>query len=141
MLKHGAIVVLFALLGALAWVVPPHALGQIVDHYPETVWPWLGDGLWNVQLRVSVPLVFALGLVYGIVDPRYFWISFFATWWVCPLNIALDGSKFPTSHNLFPFELLIFAALNLPALAGGWIGRIVSQKVPPKSHTDTATNT
>jgi hypothetical protein len=97
--------------GALAWVLPPHALGRIVDHYPPTAWPWLGDGLWNAMPLVSVPITMVIGALYGFFNPKCWYLSFLATWLIVPFNIVLDGTHDPTSHNLFPFELLIFAAL------------------------------
>ena len=117
-------------IGPLAWVLPPHALGRIVEHYPETRWNWLGDGIFNVQLAVSLPIVFAIGFVYGQLNPKRFWLAALATWYVVPLNVALDVTQFPTSHNLFPFELAFFAVLNLPTLLGGRLGKMSAKRSP-----------
>jgi hypothetical protein len=141
MLKLVAIAVLFTVLGALAWVAPPHVLGKVTHNHPEVTWQWLGDGLWNLMPKTSMSLVFALGIVYGILNPRYFWISFFAAWWVCPFNAALDLSQYPKSHNLLPFELLFFAILSVPALVGGFIGRLIRKKVVTNIKPGVPTNT
>lgn len=110
--------------GASAWVVPPHAMGRITEHYPETAWNWLGDGMQNVVLAVSLPLTIAVGFAYGLWVPRYWFLSFLAVWWVDPLCIALDVARFPTSHNLFPFELVLFAVVSLPAFLAALMGTI-----------------
>jgi hypothetical protein len=36
MLKHVAIAVLFAVLGALAWIAPPHVLGKVTHNHGES---------------------------------------------------------------------------------------------------------
>jgi hypothetical protein len=108
--------------GAAAWVLPPHVLGRIVDHYPYTVWPWLGDAVWNVVPSASMLATIVIGFIYGFLDPKYWYVAFLTTWWVFPFNIALDVTSAPTSHNLFPIELIIFAFWNLPALGAACLG-------------------
>ena len=116
------------MLGALAWVLPPHVMGRIVERYPGTTWGWLGDGISNIQPSLSVPIIVIIGIVYGFMNPRWFAIAFIATFWILPFNIALDISNNPSSHNLFPFELVIFAFYNLPSFVGAWIGRFLNTK-------------
>jgi|GEM_PF-6991162 hypothetical protein len=115
------------LTGALAWVLPPHVLGQIVKHYPETTWQWLGDGVWNFQPAASIPICVLIGFIYGLLVPKYWFLSFLATWWVFPLNFLLDVAQFPTSHNLWPFELFMFAIFNVPTLGAAWLGKRLSR--------------
>jgi hypothetical protein len=129
MLGRVAIIVTFALLGAAAWVLPPWALGRIEIHNPETTWPWLGDGLENAQLHVTLPLLFVIGVFYGVVDPPKYWIALVTVWWICPFDIAIDVFKHPTSHNLWPIGLVLFAMLCLPALAGGCLGSRLRQVI------------
>ena len=116
------------LAGALAWVVPPHALGRIVERYQQTAWAWLGDGLWNAVPTVSVPATMIIGFVYGLLIPKCWYISFLATWWVVVLNLVLDVAHAPTSHNLWPLELVAFAVWNLPTIAAAWLGKHVSRR-------------
>lgn len=45
------------------------------------------------------------------------------------LRIIVDGISDPTSHNLFPFELIItFAIATPPALVGSWIANFLIRK-------------
>lgn len=124
--------VIVFLTGALAWVLPPHVLGQIVKHYPYTTWTWLGDGLSNAQPALSVPICFLIGFIYGLLIPKYWFLSFPAAWWVVPFNFLLDAIPNPQSHNLWPFELLIFAVLNIPTIIAAWLGRRFSPWYQPR---------
>jgi hypothetical protein len=124
-MKLGFIVgtMLAFLAGALTWVLPPYLLGRIVTHYPETAWPWLGDGIWNMQLLVSLPVCLVIGFVYGLLFPKHWYLSFLATWWIVPFNFLLDVTQFPTSHNLWPFEMIMFALYNIPTLVAASLGK------------------
>jgi uncharacterized membrane protein len=85
-MRIGVIVSTFVafLTGALAWVLPPHVLGRIVEHYPQTTWNWLGDGVTNIQPAVSVPICVVIGFIYGLLVPKYWFLSFLATVWSSP---------------------------------------------------------
>lgn len=111
------------LIGGLAWVLPPHVLGRIVEHYPQTTWNWLGDAMWNMQPAVSVPICVVIGFIYGLLVPKYWFLSFLATAWVVPLNVILDTAQFPTSHNLWPFEIVMFEIFNIPTIGAAWLGK------------------
>jgi len=114
-------------LGTLAWVLPPHVLGRIVEHYPETTWTWLGDGVWNIQGTMSMLICLIIGFVYGLLFPKNWYLSILATWWVVPLNVILDVTQFPTSHNLWPFEVIILAIFNIPTALAAWLGKRVNR--------------
>ena len=116
------------LTGLLAWVVPPHTLGMADDSYYYTVWPWLGEGLWNMMPLVSVPLTMVIGVAYGMFEPKYWYVAFFGTCWVVPLNVALDTTIHPTSHNLLGIEFMIFAVLNVPTLFAARLGSHIGLK-------------
>jgi hypothetical protein len=50
------------------------------------------------------------------------------------LNIAIGVARDPTSHNLFPFELLIALAIGLVPAAGLSIGYAIPRgRIPPRS--------
>jgi hypothetical protein len=107
--------------GALAWILPPHFLG--VEHYPETTWPLVGDAIWYARPLISMPICAIIGFVYGLLVPERWRLALVATWWIVPFNLFLDVAKFPTSHNLWFFEIPASLAMNLPALFGAWAGK------------------
>jgi hypothetical protein len=133
MLNRLVLIIVFALLGAAVWAVPPHAMGRVTRHHPETTWPWLGDALESCVFEVSLPLLFVLGAAYGPLDPKRYWIAFLAAWWICPFDMALDLAQYPTSHNLWPIGLVFWAVICLPALIGAWLGRLLGPKLRPHS--------
>ena len=59
----------------------------------------------------------AIGLLYGLAERKLGYPAGVAAWGVFPLSIAIDVSRAPTSHNLFPIELVAEGALCVPALA------------------------
>ena len=69
---------------------------------------------------------FVLGFTLGIAQPRR-WLLLAAVAMVLPavlnaVNILHDWTRDATSHNLFPFEFLIYAFICLPALVGALLG-------------------
>jgi hypothetical protein len=124
------------LVGALAWILPPHLFGNVVKLHPETAWPFVGGAIWNLMPLVSVPLIMLTGFVYGLLVRRHVWVPFLATWWIVFFNIILDISVYPSSHNLLPIELVGFAVFNLPTLLGAWLGKrtALRGKTEPMPH-------
>lgn len=77
---------------------------------------------------LSIPLLAVIALAIATASPRYAWSSAIGVGLGFPVAILLrdiaDWTKDPTSHNLFPFGLLLAALAGfIPALIGGAIGR------------------
>jgi hypothetical protein len=54
----------------------------------------------------------------------------FAPALVTDINVLLDTSRDPTSHNLWPFEILAMAAIGLVPGAGLFLGWLVRKLIP-----------
>ena len=115
------------LVGALVWVLPPYLLGRVTESPSESAWPLVGNALEQATPVWGVAGTVLLGLIYGFFVPKYWYLLPLATSWIMFLNMFLDMAQYPTSHNLFPFEVMIYAVCNLPAAAAAglasWMGR------------------
>jgi hypothetical protein len=74
-------------------------------------------------------LLFVAGLALGLFGTCKPWVHGASTMAALPLMIVRDGIVDPTSHNLLPFELAIYAAISVLAMAGAWAGRFLRGRV------------
>lgn len=77
------------------------------------------DGL---QL-ISLPILFGIGLLLGLVFPRAASRLGMFSVAVLPVVALVEMAKDPSSHNLFPIEFLFYALYGLLAVAGAALGR------------------
>jgi hypothetical protein len=70
----------------------------------------------------SMALLFAVGFVLSIIAPSEWLFIAIAEIALLPFVAIVDMLIDPTSHNLFPVELLMYAAIDLPALLGAFLG-------------------
>ena len=86
---------------------------------------------------MSLALLVAVGAVGGILAPRRSpWLAAF-TLAVFPLIVVVDFVDDPTSHNLWPFEFMFYAAEALLAVGAAAITRLVrgrsARALPPET--------
>ena len=99
--------------------------------------PWFAIATANLRATVSMICFFVLGLALGIAQPRR-WLLLAGVAMALPavlnaVNILHDWTRDITSHNLFPFEFLIYSFICLPALVGallGFLSRRLFQRPP-----------
>ncbi len=117
-----------AVAGVCCLVLPPYftngGLSRPVYGWPLI--PWFALAWANVRIAPSAVCFLVLGLILGVAQPRRWWLLALAAVVLPPLlltvNILHDWTRDATSHNLFPFEFLIYAILSLPALVGAFLG-------------------
>jgi hypothetical protein len=111
---------------------------------------FLGCGLllWPIPYKeVSLPgnpspsLLLLLGGAVGFAAAFLIRPGFLAAWLTVPMGYALavlarvfvETSSDPTSHNLWPFEVIIMGGLGLAAsLAGVTLARLLQRFAPPR---------
>jgi hypothetical protein len=120
-----------AVAGLGCLVLPPHLIpGAIVNpSYGHPLIPWFASAFANFSFFPTLTLLFVLGAVLGLAQPRWWPLS-------CCLTVSLpivlnainmrhDLTIDPTSHNLFPFEFAILMFFALPALTAGMLASLV----------------
>jgi hypothetical protein len=120
--------VIAAMGGLFSLVLPPYLTKGGVPQaaYGWPLIPWFALAWANVRMTASMASFFVLGLALGAAQPRRWWLLGLMAMVVSPVlltvNILHDWIHDPTSHNLFPFEFLIYVFICLPTLVGAFIG-------------------
>jgi hypothetical protein len=74
---------------------------------------------------LTIGLLATVGLACGLTHPRRAWLLGFASVALFPAVVAVEFAADSTSHNLVPFEIVMFAFLALPAVAGAGLGALL----------------
>lgn len=74
-------------------------------------------------------IFFLAGLSSGYFLKVNPWIGGISLLLIYPLVTLYEATVFKGSHNLLPFELLIFLVFSLPAILGIIIGKYISKRL------------
>jgi len=125
--------------GVFSLILPPSLFNDGLSD-PAPGWPlipWFAIAWANVRVSESIICFFVIGLVLGIAQPRRWWllalVAVATPAILLSINIVHDWTRDPTSHNLFPFEFLIYAFASLPAIVGAFLGFISRQTLQKKA--------
>jgi hypothetical protein len=120
-----------AVAGVCCLVLPPFLTKDALSK-PAYGWPlipWFALAWTNVHAAASMVCFFGLGLILGVALPRWWWLLALLAAVFSPvlltINILHDWTHDATSHNMFPFEFLIYAFICLPAVVGAFLGFLV----------------
>ena len=137
--------VIAAIGGVCCLVLPPYVTKDGLEQ-PAYGWPlipWFAVAWANVRMAASAGSFLVLGLALGIAQPRRWLLLAVVAISSSPVflavNILHDWTRDATSHNLFPFEFLIYGVISLPALAGALLGFLFRRVACPtdKPNADT----
>ncbi len=128
---------LFAAVGGVCSLASPPYLFDGGTPEPAYGWPlipWLAVAIANIRPAISMTLFFVTGLAFGMAQPGS-WRLMAGVAMATPavlhaVNILHDWTVDATSHNLFPFEFLMYAFVCAPALLGAYTGSRL--RGPPK---------
>lgn len=113
------------ILGLVSVIAPVFVLSQ--THYDAPLFPLVRSG---VEGMSSLALTFLLlsGVLLGIVCPRHPLLLGASTMSAFPLLAIAEMSVSPTSHNLWPFEFVIYGFVSLVAVLGAFIGSFIYRR-------------
>lgn len=80
----------------------------------------------------TIPAV-AIFLLTGIATGYYFnlnpWLTSLCLYLIFPIISIIEAIIYPGSHNLIPFEFVMYFVYALPAIFGVYIGRSIKKQV------------
>jgi len=100
----------------------------------QTSLPQKGEYYYSSFLRNNYTVLCAFlfffeGIVVGYIFKLNPWLSRLFLLLIFPLVSFYEATIYRGSHNLIPFELVIYFLFSLPAIAGVYIGKYISNKV------------
>ena len=114
-------------LGVLSLILPVLALSPARVKAP--LFPLLATGVKHISLATLV-LLFLSGVLLGrAFSGRASWVARFLVFAVMPIVILAEGIVDPTSHNLCPFEMVMYGVLSLMTLLGAGAGILLRRGV------------
>jgi hypothetical protein len=122
-------------LGLLA-LVAPVLLWAPARHHDAPLFPLIRDAVEGLGLFQCV-LLFAAGILLGLISASRAWLLGAAAISVLPLAALAEMIKDPTSHNLLPFELASYAFCGVLVACGVFaIHRVQRQRTPSGKASD-----
>lgn len=96
--------------------------------------PPTGEYYYSGFLRNNYTVLTAsIFLIVGLLIGRYFKLnpslSGISLMLIYPITTFFEATVYKGSHNLIPFELLVYLLWSIPAIAGNYIGRYVSHRI------------
>lgn len=117
------------MLGFLSITLPPYlSPGKTIVYYDASLFPIIATAIKNLSILPTAILLFLTGLIVGYLKPKMWWVLGFSTIILFPIAAILEMIVQPTSHNLWPFEFLLYAGLSVPAMIGALITANLKKK-------------
>jgi hypothetical protein len=115
------------ILGLLSLILPVLAFSPPREEAP--LFPLLATGVKHMS-PATLSLLFLSGvLLSGVFPGKASWMASFLVLVAMPIVILSEGIADPSSHNLFPFELVLYGILTLITLLGAGVGIVAKRKV------------
>lgn len=112
--------VLAAILGLLSIIIPPLLTPQ-TQYYDSPLFPLIGTGIENLSLN-GISFLFLSGIVLGFLCPKRAWLWGLGTMFLFPVLAFAEMIADPYSHNLWPFEFIIYGLMTIPGIGGAYTG-------------------
>ena len=118
------VLIAVAALGVACIVLPVIDMSRM----PAPLFPLLRTGIEKISL-VPIALLAGLGLVAGLLTRAPVWAIAIASVAVLPCAAIAEIVKDGTSHNMIPFEIIMYGFLAIPVLALAAVGRFAKRLV------------
>jgi hypothetical protein len=126
--------VLAIILGFLSVVLPPYIIPngiQVTRDAP--LFPIIATASANLALFPTIILLSIIGCILGFIRSHIWWLLGLSTMALFPIADMLEMFVAPTSHNLWPIQLILDAVLSTPAILGAFIGSRIKNKMKARS--------
>ena len=110
---------LIAYMLGMASILVPVWLLEDLKPYDAPLFPMLRTGLEGIS-SYSFALLFMSGFVVRILSASASWIIGLGCMALFPIAAICELIEDPTSHNMFPMELILYAFYAIPAAIGAY---------------------
>lgn len=112
----------------------------------EVAPPQTGEYYYSSFLRNNYTILTAIiFLIFGLIIGYYFklnpWLSGILLISIYPITTVYEATIYRGSHNLIPFELVIYILWSIPSIAGIYLGRFIWHKIALSKSTRKNANT
>lgn len=108
-----------SLLGVLSIILPVFFLPDL-NQYESPLFPMIRTGIEGISMW-SFIFLFLSGFVVKFFINLSGWKIGLLTMALFPVWVLAEVIIDPTSHNLFPFEFLLYSLYTIPAIIGAYI--------------------
>jgi hypothetical protein len=98
----------------------------------EYYWSHLVKDCLTQYVRIIFALIGFLACYFLKLNP---WITAICVFAVFPIITLIEGIIYKGSHNLIPFELVVFVFLSLPTVVAGYLGKWLMNKRTQSNNT------
>ena len=108
--------------------------------------PQSGEYYYSGFLRNNYTVLTAcIFLIVGLLMGYYFklnpWLSGISLVLIFPITAFYEATVYRGSHNLIPFELVVYLLWSIPAIAGIYLGRFISHRIAISKGAKNNSNT
>jgi len=123
-----------AVLGSLSIILPPYiSPGKKVVFYDAPLFPIIATAIKNLSIFPTTLLLLIAGFIVGYLKSDIWWLLGFATVILFPIAAISEMILYPTTHNLWPLELLVYGILSIPPIIGALLGSKLKKRMAQKS--------
>jgi len=115
-----------AVVAGWATMALPVLLDPGMAHHEAVFLPFMADVVEGMK-PYSLPLLFGVGVVVGVVGVGPSWLLGYATVATLPVWSVLDMAMGGTGHNLLPIEWFLYGVYGTFAATGALIGRLIKR--------------
>jgi len=108
--------------------------------------PQSGEYYYSSFLKNNYTVLTAcIFLIVGLLVGYYFklnpWLSGISLVLIFPITAFYEATVYRGSHNLMPFELIVYLLWSVPAIAGIYLGRFISHRIAISKGNKNNSNT
>lgn len=110
-------------LGTIIVCLPPYIfLGDEIKTYDSPLFPFIRTAIENLQFSITIIGLFLLNFFIAKNNRDKWLVIGLSSMILFPIAAILEIIVDAKSHNLIPFELLLYGVIDIPALLGGFVG-------------------
>lgn len=132
--------IICAIVGFLCVTLPPYFVG-IKKYYDSPLFPYIRTAIENQggkAFKVSFIMLFIEGIFIGILRPKYWLLLSVATISIFSITSIVEGIYDSSSHNLIPFEFVIYTFFSIPVCLGALISKFIINKFRKKMKDESS---